>query len=328
MESNVCDVNRLDSDVLLPPRKRLLAGLKKQNGDVNGNGNGNVNGYGNGNGNGNSVLDELDSRISYLLKAHLSNDNPSEEEIVAASRAAAEVAVKVALTARAAAQEKAVIAAKAMAAAKKALEVVATLDGDQAVGGSVEERMRKNKSIKQVELQVLYNNKTPKLDSNGKANDEEVARKLHQAINSSPRITKGGVPSDVKSPKQKKLKSSIFFGNDRISNGSIPGVKISPSSNDKEVENTTKLIIENEPKAKSGDEDITTLGRKRGRMKQKKLPLSICHDRDQATLKEDGSLRSPLSAGPSANSVERGTLWKCQSFKAPACVKQNKVMQS
>ena len=29
----MCDVNLLDADVLLPPRKRLLAGLKKQSSD-------------------------------------------------------------------------------------------------------------------------------------------------------------------------------------------------------------------------------------------------------------------------------------------------------
>ncbi|GMP97060.1 hypothetical protein CsSME_00045461 [Camellia sinensis var. sinensis] len=35
MEANLCDLNHLDSDVLLPPRKWLLAVLKKQNFDAN-----------------------------------------------------------------------------------------------------------------------------------------------------------------------------------------------------------------------------------------------------------------------------------------------------
>lgn len=337
MEANVCDVNHLDSDVLLPPRKRLLACLKKQNGD--------------GNGNGNSYspstcssLNALDTRISYLLRAHLSNDNPSQEEIVAASRSAAEVAVKAAMAARATAEEKAVIAAKAMAAAKKALEFVATID-DQEISSSAEQQLKKNKTKKQVEVQVLYNNKKPRLE-NGKTNDEELARQLHQAINSSPRISKGGLPSDVKSHKHKKLK--ISSENGRINNGSIVGEGISPSSDrgskplervtsvGKEVENASKSKVENgnaeriQSKAKSSEEDIAILGRKRGRMKQKKLPLSICHDRDQATPKEDHNSRSSFSVGPSANggmAVEPNSSWKCQAFKAPACVKQNKVMQ-
>ncbi|XP_071693880.1 uncharacterized protein [Rutidosis leptorrhynchoides] len=325
MEGNVCDVNRLDSDVLLPPRKRLLAGLKKQNSDVNGILNGNGNGISSSYSQSScNSLNELDSRISYLLKPHLSNDNPSQEEIVAASKAAAEVAVKVATSARAAAQEKAVIAAKAMADAKKYLELVATFDDDdhhhhQDILTSAEQQLKKNKTKKQVELQMLYTNKKPMLENANKANDEELARKLHQAINSSPRISKTDVvvPSDVKSPKHKKLKTAIISDNGIISNGSI------------EVENMIEPNMENGSKVKTGDDDVTTSGRKRGRMKQKKLPLSICHDRDQATIKEDGTTRSPLSVGPSSSSVvEKSSLWKCQSFKAPACVKQNKVMQS
>jgi hypothetical protein len=36
MDANICDVNHLDADVLLPPRKRLLAGLKKQSSEADG----------------------------------------------------------------------------------------------------------------------------------------------------------------------------------------------------------------------------------------------------------------------------------------------------
>nr|GEU36426.1 hypothetical protein [Tanacetum cinerariifolium] len=323
MEANVCDVNHLDSDVLLPPRKRLLACLKKQNGDGN-------QGMYMGSG-GCSDLNRLDSRISYLLKAHLSSENPTQEEIVDASRAAAEVAVKAAMAARAAAQEKAVVAAKAMAAAKKALElVVSGDDGDKGTLGSSMENMLKKNKKKHVDVQMLYNSKKPGLD-NGKANDEELARKLHQAINSSPRISKTGAPAGVKSPKNKKVESANILENGCTSNGSIV---IKGKTGDKEVENTTNSKMENgdaekvQPKVKTGDEDITTIGRKRGRMKQKKLPLSICHDRDQANPKESSS-RSSLSVGPSTNGVlERNSSWKCQAFKPHACVKQNKVMQS
>ncbi|KAI3813675.1 hypothetical protein L1987_18404 [Smallanthus sonchifolius] len=304
MEGNVCGVNHLDSDVLLPPRKRLLACLKKQNSYVKANSNSPSTC---------KSLDQLDARISCLLKAHLSSDNPSQEEIVAASRAAAEVAVKAAMVARAAAREKAAIAAKAMAAAKKALELVANVDDGQEISSSAERELKDSKTKKQVDVQMLYDNKKPWLE-NGKTDDEELARKLHQAINSSPRISKCGVSSDVKNNKHKKLKTSE---NGRISNDSIVG---------EEVVNTTKSKLENGSKAKCGNDDVTTFGKKRGRMKQKKLPLSICHYRDQANPKEDVTCRSPLSVGPTSAS-ERGPLWKCQAFKAPACVKQNKVMQ-
>lgn len=305
MEANICDVNRLDSDVLLPPRKRLLACLKKQNSDINGSPNPPSTC---------TPLSKLDTRISYLLRAHLSTDNPSQEEIVEASRSAAEVAVKVAMAARALAEEKAVIASKAMAAAKKALELVAIVD-DQETPSSPEQNSKKNKHV---EVQMLYNNKKPRLE-NGKTNDEELARKLHQAINSSPRISKSGVPvpHDLKGHKHKKVSE-----NGRISNGGIigEGISISPSTNDKELENMTNSKMENG--------DPSSFGRKRGRMKQKKLPLSICHDRDQSNPKEDHTSKSSLSVGPppGSNVVERN-LWKCQAFKATTCVKQNKVMQ-
>lgn len=316
MEANVCDVNRLDSDVLLPPRKRLLACLKKKNSDINGNPNSPPTC---------TPLSKLDTRISYLLRAHLSTDNPSQEEIVAASRSAAEVAVKVAMAARAAAEEKAVIASKAMAAAKKALELVAIVEDQETTPSSPEQDSKKNK---QVEVQMLYTNKKPRLENGNKTNDEELARKLHQAINSSPRISKSGVPSEVKGHKHKKISE-----NGRISNGSVVGegmISVSPSSNDKEVENTTNgERIQTQSKVKSCDDDMTTFGRKRGRMKQKKLPLSICHDRDQANPKEDQTSKSSLSVGPTpGNSVVERNLWKCQAFKASPCVKQNKVMQS
>ncbi|XP_023770235.1 uncharacterized protein LOC111918856 [Lactuca sativa] len=344
MEANVCDVNRLDSDVLLPPRKRLLACLKKQNGDINGSPNSPSTC---------TPLSKLDTRISYLLRAHLSTDNPSQEEIVAASRSAAEVAVKVAMAARAAAEEKAVIASKAMAAAKKALELVAIVDDQNQETPSSPEQDSNSKKNKQVEVQMLYNNKKPRLENGNKTNDEELARKLHQAINSSPRISKSGVPlpSELKAHNNNKLKK--LSENGIISNGSIVVEGI--YRNDKKAEEDITTNGEREriqtqtqthSKVKSCDDDMsmTSFGRKRGRMKQKKLPLSICHDRDQLQLQANPnpnpnpnpkevhdhhpSSKTSLSVGmPPGNNVVERNLWKCQAFKASPCVKQNKVMQ-
>lgn len=359
MEANICDVNHLDADVLLPPRKRLLAGLKKQNSD------------------GNSYmpstsssLNEYDDRLNKLLRSHLNNDNLSEEEIVEASRSAAEAALKVAEAARAAADEKAIIAAKAVAAAKSALELVANVSEDTA---SNERYLKKNKLKKHVQVQMLYSNNNKNRSENCKT-DEELARTLHRAINSSPRISKHCSPSDLKSHKHKRLKSLAFSemmpdSNPSTSNGNIVAGEVDGgSSNEKEanmvkVDESTKTFnkadtskMENaeaeriNSKEKYGEEDTSSLGRKRGRMKQKKLPLSICNFRDQENPKEEVKYRSsrlseedtgkaaaatkkPLfSVGPSGNGVmpvERTTsLWKCQSFKAPTCVKQNKVVQS
>lgn len=349
MEANVRDINHLDSDVLLPPRKRLLAVLKKQNCD------------------GNSYmpstscnLSEFDTRLNNLLRSHLHNPNLSNDEIVAASRSAAEAAVNVAVAARTVAEEKAVIAAKAMAAAKSALELVANV--------SEERYLRKNKLKKHVPVKMLYNKK--------KGNtDEELARKLHQAINSSPRISKNSPTSDLKNYKHKRLKN-LPHEETRVPNGVIVpcmsngnGVVGEVDSEDsvqesymvRVDENTSKFNkadrrkMENEEpvtshsKRKIGEEleDTFGLGRKRGRIKQKKLPLSICNFRDQTNPKEDPKFRSLMTeesvskatsgnkqffsvgtSGDSVKPVERKSLWKCQSLKAPACVKQNKVLQS
>ncbi|KAL0403166.1 UNVERIFIED_CONTAM: hypothetical protein Sradi_1957400 [Sesamum radiatum] len=123
METNTCNVNNLDLDALLPPRKRLLAGLKRQNSDVNSpaplpsspNCAGSKN-----------------DACNNIYRSQLSNTNLSNEEIVEASRIAAIEAAKVAEAARANAEEKAAKAAEAVAAAKSALELVATLSEEAA----------------------------------------------------------------------------------------------------------------------------------------------------------------------------------------------------
>ena len=86
-------------------------------------------------------------------------------------------------------------------------------------------------------------------------------------------------------------------------------------------------------------EDVCATGKKRGRVKLKKLPLSIFNFRDRANPNGKMNVSSPLTDKPlfSKESSADGVMmpigaappmWKSQEFKAPACVKQNKVMQS
>ncbi|CAI9753310.1 unnamed protein product [Fraxinus pennsylvanica] len=378
METNACDVNHLGADALLPPRKRLLAGLKRQNSDINchtpsASCNGR-NGY--------------DTRFHNVLKSNLANPNLSNEELVEASRLAAVKATKAAEAARAIAEEKAAKAAKAVAAAKNALELVASLSEESA---NKEKYLKKNKMKKHVPVQTLYNKH--KGISNCKT-DEELARKLHRAINSSPRISKNSPSSDLKNHKQKRLKrsasgrtgvdsgGSVWEGNQSsMSNGNGAVGKIHNEGLVKEVDmitvdlNTSKFNNDDQPKLENGEgsqynkadrlksengvtgtlhskekfsESLDSFGKKRGRIKQKKLPLSICSFRDQTSPKEElkskGMLvtqentrkaaavnKSTFSVGPSGDSlmpVERTSMWKCQAFKTTGCVKQNKVMQS
>lgn len=365
MEANICDINHLDSDVLLPPRKRLLAVLKKQNSDGNSHTTTSTS--------SGSSSSEFDTRLNNVLRSHLVDPNLLPDEIVEASRSAAEAAVKVAEAARAVAEEKAAVAAKAVAAAKSALDMVATFSKDT----TCKERYskKKNKLKKHVEVEMLYNNK-----KNGNT-DEEVARNLHRVINSSPRITKNSSSSDLKSHKHKRVKTSASEKT-RVSNGfivweeknplksngngiagkvdsesSLVRIEESTSRFNKDDRNGEHLTIHSTKKIGEALEDTSSIGRKRGRIKQKKLPLSICNFRDQSNPKEESKSRnllreeevksrrllteekisnnkSSISVEPSGDSVmpvERtSSMWKCQqAFKAPpACVKQNKVLQS
>ncbi|CAL5326576.1 unnamed protein product [Camellia sinensis] len=360
MEANLCDINHLNSDVLLPPRKRLLAGLKKQNFDGNSH-----------QPSTSTTSSEFDTRLNNLLRSHLNNPNLSPEEIVEASRSAAAAAVKVAEAARAAAEEKAAMAAKAVAAAKSALELVAAVSEESSA--SRERYSKKNKMKKHIPVRTLYNKHKPIQNCR---TDEELARKLHQAINSSPRISKHSSTSELKGNKHKRLKGLSTPEKSRVSNGGIAQERNTPSmSNGNGVtrkvnsegssheayavrvdENVSKfnkldrLKMDNgeaetshlkEKNLESSDE-ACSIGRKRGRMKQKKLPLSICTFRDRSNPKEElKSKSSPLTAEntrkttsnsitlvPVEPSVETTSMWKCKAFKAPVCVKQNKVVQS
>lgn len=361
MDINTCKFNCPDADALLPPRKRLLAGLKRQNSDVN-----------------SSVPfistcsagNEIDGRFN-TQRSQLNNLNLSSEEIVEAARIAAIEASKVAEAARAKAEEKAAKAAKAVATAKSALELVGTISGEITDKG----KFLKNKMKKHVPVEALYNNS--KENTNCRM-DEELARKLHRVINSSPRILKNSSGSDSKNHKHKRLKSSSFSGGTSICSGVSHierNVCLTTSNYDNggvdklgvedPVKNTDKVAGEWEPSkttvpkfGKSKMEGIMSLdkfsetldsmGKKKGKLKQKKLPLSICSLRDQTSPREalkpqcmsklqDNAVRtmegnrSSLSTGPSCNSLipnERASTWKCQSVKAPARAKQNKVMQS
>lgn len=376
MEANICDVNHLDADVLLPPRKRLLAGLKKQSSD------------------GDSTLQlslvptssspasasvlassspsssEFNTRLNNLLGSH--NANLSPEEIVEASKLAASAAVKAAETARVAAEEKAAVAAKAVAAAKSALDMVASFS-EEAV--SKERYLKKNKLKKHVPVQLLYKKYQP-IENCRK--DEELARKLHRAINSSPRISKNSPSSDLKGHKHKRPK--ILSTSEKIKSNGGMVLEQSPTAacnghavagqldSEGAIRESYKNKADEKPYGydKSGQleiyygeaessqtnertwDDTSPSGKKRGRVKLKKLPLSICTFRDQANPKEESNTRNaPLAdmnmgnptggnmplftMEPSSEGVmpiEATSVWKCQEFKAHACVKQNKVVQS
>ncbi|XP_030923621.1 uncharacterized protein LOC126690425 [Quercus robur] len=393
MEANICDVNHLDSDVLLPPRKRLLAGLKKQSSEVDGalhlslvasssssstftSASGSASVSGSASAPSFASSSDYVTRLNNLVSSHPNNPNVTPEEIIEASRSAAIAAAKAAETARAAAEDKAAIAAKAMAAAKSALDLVASFSEEAA---SKERYLKKNKQKKHVPVQLLYKKYQP-IENN--KTDEELARTLHRAINSSPRISKNSPSSDWKGHKHRKPKISASPEKSRESNGAIlseripnpPSMcnghavagKVTSQGSIRELytlkadEKACKSDIAGQLEMNNGEaessqprdktlEDVCATGKKRGRVKLKKLPLSIFNFRDRANPNGKMNVSSPLTEknvdGPTASSKPLFSMepsadgvmmpigaappvWKCQEFKAPACVKQNKVMQS
>ncbi|GMH24534.1 hypothetical protein Nepgr_026377 [Nepenthes gracilis] len=365
---NVCDTNHLNADALLPPRKRLLAGLKKQNFESPSQCSQE---------NSNSVsLSRIDARIKSLMESYKNGLNMSLEEITVASGSAAAAAARAAEAARAAAEEKSAIAAKAVAAAKRALDLVASYSEQRS---SKERYQKKNKLKKHVPVQLLYKKYQPVKNCR---TDEELARKLHRAMNSSPRISKKFPDSDSKNHKHKKLKISSTNENGRFPNGisikegnCLPTLsrddkpreigseafieesgianlddKVSKSITPDKIEETSGDAESNQSVEKNfeASDDLCTNGRKRGRIKQKKLSLSLCSFKDQANPRDELNPTSSTSVREATDeSVERGlsfpsmgpiadgiqsigatTTWKCQDFKVSNCMKQNKVVQS
>ncbi|KAG2608643.1 uncharacterized protein LOC120668907 [Panicum virgatum] len=171
-----------DLNTHLPPRKRLLAGLRTAA----------------------TACDAADplpasgdlaARLREMaLAANASGSSP--EEMIEAARAAAEAAADAAEAARAAAAEKAAVAAKARAAARAAMEF---LDSFSRAGGSRNGLQFKLKSRKKhVQVKMLYGPNGTLGDApkprRRKQSDEEIARNLHRAMNSSPRISHTGPP--------------------------------------------------------------------------------------------------------------------------------------
>ncbi|KAL3653550.1 hypothetical protein CASFOL_003231 [Castilleja foliolosa] len=272
METKKCDINHLDADALLPPHKRLLAGLKKHVPEAH------------------SLAPPTscgadytyDIHLNNLLQAHLSNPNLSNKEIAESSKLAAIKAAEIAETKRANAEQKAAKAAKAVSAAKSALALVATLEDEAAK-----------------EL-----NDMDKGDNSNCGADEEMARNLHRAIKNSTSILKS--PVGHKPKKMKVDTEGCVKEIDKVDLDNVNG-KMGRVSLEKD----------------GFSEPLNGLGKKKGRVKKKKLSLSICSFRDQTSPKDE--LKSCV--GTSDNGTMPVETWKCKEFRTPARVSQNEVMQ-
>lgn len=158
METEVPQADPVDYDSLLPPRKRLLAGMKRQNCECSP-----------------PISDELVGHFHCLLNS----SKLSPEDIVETVRSAALTAAEAAAAARATATEKAIAAKKAKAFARSVLELVASVSGDEY---RRKIRRRRKTKKKHIPVELLYKTRHPM--------DEELARRLHRTMNSSTRISR------------------------------------------------------------------------------------------------------------------------------------------
>ncbi|XP_068640076.1 uncharacterized protein [Aristolochia californica] len=279
-----------DIDASLPPRKRLLAGLKRQS-----------------------------SQTVFSSSPHLSFFGKTPEEVIEDSMSAAKAAAEVAATAKAAALEKAATAARAFAAAKCALELVASFDEDMSVRGN---SVRKPK--KQVPIKLLYKGQRFKNE-----NDEELARRLHRAINSSPRISNRSVsstrekqgkrkPSEIPKHKQGLISEGNSSSDRNVAGGDGDCTMLSSSNRQwqQKLEEKTPACGGNGEKNETKysqknscnrpDAEPLIGGGKKARIKQKKLSLSLCSIRDLEK--------------PKAKSDCSGPSWSCKDVREPQCL--------
>lgn len=169
----------------LPPRKRLLAGLKNPNPNID---------------------LELPAQLTstetgFRIREIINSHNLPPEEAIHSLKSIALAASEAAAAARIVAMEKAAVAKKAKENAKKALELLDSLSSGKKNERKVRGRPKLKK--KKVSMEVLCNaeesanrsrdrKKVMQLtssESRVRVSDEEVAKKLHRSMNSSPRIS-------------------------------------------------------------------------------------------------------------------------------------------
>lgn len=266
------EMSQLDSDLRLPPRKRLLAGYMK------------LNGIGSSSSSStppspafpssSSTSNSIGSSSSSASTSRFhSVQNQSPEEHVEAARSAAASALKAAKAARALANEKALISSKAIAAAKRALELVDSFP-KEAMAADCKEK-------KHVSLDHL----SSKGELRRYEETEDLARRLQRAIDRRyPKVLRAREENDGQINKKQKMNKTVVD-----SDSSYDGLESYRTFKHPEVDS-----IPTPGKEKAEEQ-------RRGRVKLKKFPLSICNSTDQ----------------------ENGI-----SCMSPECVKQNKAVRS
>ncbi|CAH8345074.1 unnamed protein product [Eruca vesicaria subsp. sativa] len=187
-----------------------------------------------------SASTDVYTKLDDLLSSRFNNNHTqSPEELVEAARSAAALAVRAAKAARGVANEKALISAKAIAAAKRALELVDSFPKDCNERSSP----KKSKQKKHVPLQRLYSKRQLRDEK------EDLARSSFEEngqINKKQKMIDVAEVVDSESSYEGLESNREAFKPDEVDSIPTPG-----------------------------KEESNSLGRRRGRVKLKKLPLSI-----------------------------------------------------
>ncbi|XP_019710979.2 uncharacterized protein [Elaeis guineensis] len=332
-------MDSFDLNTHLPPRKRLLAGLKKEVHDCD----------------FLFPFPFISSDLNARLRDIINSTTCSPDEIIEATNSVALVTAEVAAAARATAMEKAAAAVKARTAAKNALEFLDYISRSEAARKGCPAKTKSRK--KHVAVEFLYRNKRP---AGSEETDEELARRLHQAMNSSPRISYN---------KQKKLchsgKEEVPDGI-AVSNGnsSVSCDKVVQFNNGQSADKLEEKIVvcskddlfEREEEESSRplekhhhqSKDRGIAGCRKVKIKQKKLPLSQCNARDMGESKEAPSFVHHSMAPKSeldhvarhlsfnnAKHSDDGqfsmiitSTWKCKKLKMSQCSSDSEILHA
>ncbi|MQM20510.1 hypothetical protein Taro_053531 [Colocasia esculenta] len=337
----------VDCDSLLPPRKRLLAGLKRQNSDCS------------------ALLSVNSDELRARLQGLLNSTDLSPEEIVEAAKAESLAATEAAANAKAVAMEKAIVAANARSLAKSLLEVVmASAETDENPMKSHPKKKRtkkelvpvekdensknhhpkKKKTQKHVPVELLYRSGGPVPTSE---TDEELARRLHRAMNSSSRIsTRLNKKSEAVRATGNSDGVAVCIGNPTSpDDGSVvsgegnyvekSGGRVAVGSR---ADCPEKVVGAGDPLENPKSVWKGVAHGRRGSRRQKKLPLSQCCLRAQENAREI----APLEDHPPIGEPKRDTtgdvhapprraskeehaaleakpVWKCKKFRVSRC---------
>ncbi|XP_009387511.2 uncharacterized protein LOC103974413 [Musa acuminata AAA Group] len=270
-----------DANTHLPPRKRLLAELKRDSSDFD----------------CLPPIPSVSGDFGAQLRDVISSPSSTPEEVIEVAKSVALATAEVATAARNAATEKAAAAAKAKAAAKSALLFLDLISRSRNLrkGCLSKHKVRK----KQIPIELLYKTHLP---AESQEADEELARKLHLAMNSSPRLSNNN------------RKCIQNFGREVHCNGNGVCKEKSPVLHKDSVRMTNKYFIDkskekiegcSEAEGEQEESDYCTEEQKCGsrirvitegrkvRIKQKKLPLSQYGLGDQAEVKKIVALCKP-----------------------------------